>query len=149
MRAWPAGATPQVDRVPQLGDRWRQMLAHHICRALGLIGIVRRIVEEVHDAGIQRFGDWKTLVRKDSRRRRVVPAREQARLLQPSDESVGLRHSDLEPPAMETLPELDARGEHARIDFIQPQTLAGVNPAVKEYRKTFSATESVLFFTAV
>jgi len=34
-----------------------------------------------------------------------------------------------------------------RVDFNQSQTMAGINPQVKQYRKKFSATESVLCFT--
>jgi hypothetical protein len=33
-----------------------------------------------------------------------------------------------------------------RVDFSQSQTMAGINPNVKQYRKKFGATESVLCF---
>jgi hypothetical protein len=38
---------------------------------------------------------------------------------------------------------------YKRFDFKQSQTLAGVNPAVRDYRTTFTATESVLCFNAI
>jgi hypothetical protein len=36
-----------------------------------------------------------------------------------------------------------------RVDFRQRRTMAGINPAVKPYRSTASAVESVLCFTQV